>query len=401
MKQGFFSNQEFRKYLLYALGEMALVIIGILIALQIDNWNTARKDRETLDSYLQSIARNISSDLVAAEQVRTRREDAFQSSSREWALVGPNSYSSVEAVAFAYGALDQARALSALHTNDSAYDALKSSGNLDQLQGTAMEALLYDYYGTINRIDRAEQNRNEYARELWLRILSDWPEGVEEWELSHPSVLTVHRFRELEPAYRRLLGGTHAQALYVHAISSGPLLLEYERLERLGTAIAHMVDSGLMDLDEEATSILDSIYDPGVGIGFPALIDKGRVAWHSYGLLATDSNVSSVSYTASEETIGSSGPRGLNFNSVQWLDDRMRIDYPGGALWAGVWIISGEAAAARTGMDYSSFDTLSLELRSDTVTRQSSLNSRTETTSRTELRQGSRFRSLISGRPTK
>ena len=213
MKQGFFSNQEFRKYLLYALGEMALVIIGILIALQIDNWNTARKDRETLDSYLQSIARNISSDLVAAEQVRTRREDAFQSSSREWALVGPNSYSSVEAVAFAYGALDQARALSALHTNDSAYDALKSSGNLDQLQGTAMEALLYDYYGTINRIDRAEQNRNEYARELWLRILSDWPEGVEEWELSHPSVLTVHRFRELEPAYRRLLGGTHAQAL--------------------------------------------------------------------------------------------------------------------------------------------------------------------------------------------
>ena len=28
-----------RKYLLYAIGEIALVVIGILIALQINNWN--------------------------------------------------------------------------------------------------------------------------------------------------------------------------------------------------------------------------------------------------------------------------------------------------------------------------------------------------------------------------
>jgi len=34
-----------RKYLLYAIGEIALVVIGILIALQINNWNEWRKDR--------------------------------------------------------------------------------------------------------------------------------------------------------------------------------------------------------------------------------------------------------------------------------------------------------------------------------------------------------------------
>jgi len=34
-----------RKYLLYAIGEIALVVIGILIALQINNWNEARKDK--------------------------------------------------------------------------------------------------------------------------------------------------------------------------------------------------------------------------------------------------------------------------------------------------------------------------------------------------------------------
>jgi len=32
-----------RKYLKYAIGEIALVVIGILIALQINNWNEGRK----------------------------------------------------------------------------------------------------------------------------------------------------------------------------------------------------------------------------------------------------------------------------------------------------------------------------------------------------------------------
>jgi hypothetical protein len=34
-----------QKYLLYAIGEIALVVIGILIALQINNWNEGRKAR--------------------------------------------------------------------------------------------------------------------------------------------------------------------------------------------------------------------------------------------------------------------------------------------------------------------------------------------------------------------
>ena len=35
------------RYLLYAIGEIALVVIRILIALQMNNWNEWRKDRNT------------------------------------------------------------------------------------------------------------------------------------------------------------------------------------------------------------------------------------------------------------------------------------------------------------------------------------------------------------------
>jgi hypothetical protein len=33
-----------RKYLLYAVGEIALVMIGILLALQVNNWNEGNKE---------------------------------------------------------------------------------------------------------------------------------------------------------------------------------------------------------------------------------------------------------------------------------------------------------------------------------------------------------------------
>ena len=43
------------KYIIYAIGEIALVVIGILIALQVNNWNESRKDREKEKQILQSL----------------------------------------------------------------------------------------------------------------------------------------------------------------------------------------------------------------------------------------------------------------------------------------------------------------------------------------------------------
>jgi hypothetical protein len=40
------TENKFSKYLIYAIGEIILVVIGILIALQINNWNELRKDQK-------------------------------------------------------------------------------------------------------------------------------------------------------------------------------------------------------------------------------------------------------------------------------------------------------------------------------------------------------------------
>ena len=46
IRQKLLSENKFSKYLVYAIGEIVLVVIGILIALQINNWNENRKNEE-------------------------------------------------------------------------------------------------------------------------------------------------------------------------------------------------------------------------------------------------------------------------------------------------------------------------------------------------------------------
>tara|TARA_R110002124_G_scaffold149259_1_gene315309 strand:+ start:120 stop:863 length:744 start_codon:yes stop_codon:yes gene_type:complete len=48
-------QNKVRTYLLYAIGEIALVMIGILLALQVNNWNEDRKERDTEINYLQRL----------------------------------------------------------------------------------------------------------------------------------------------------------------------------------------------------------------------------------------------------------------------------------------------------------------------------------------------------------
>jgi hypothetical protein len=52
-----------KKYLAYALGEIALIVIGILIALQIDNWKNDRQLKTLEIKYLKEMISNLRLDL--------------------------------------------------------------------------------------------------------------------------------------------------------------------------------------------------------------------------------------------------------------------------------------------------------------------------------------------------
>jgi hypothetical protein len=57
------------KYLKYAIGEIVLVVIGILIALQINNWNENRKEIEALNAIYNTVISDLESDLKTIPEV--------------------------------------------------------------------------------------------------------------------------------------------------------------------------------------------------------------------------------------------------------------------------------------------------------------------------------------------
>ena len=59
------------RYILYAIGEIALVVIGILIALQINNWNEWRKDRLEERVLLLDLKNNLEQNVdILSESIR-------------------------------------------------------------------------------------------------------------------------------------------------------------------------------------------------------------------------------------------------------------------------------------------------------------------------------------------
>ncbi|MFD2915819.1 DUF6090 family protein [Psychroserpens luteus] len=55
IRQKTLTEDKFGKYLTYAIGEIVLVVIGILIALQINNWNQDRIEHKGTEVLLSNL----------------------------------------------------------------------------------------------------------------------------------------------------------------------------------------------------------------------------------------------------------------------------------------------------------------------------------------------------------
>ncbi len=63
------NEKKFSSYLLYALGEVLLIVVGIVIALQLQNWNEANKTTEATQLTIDRIKKEILSNQKKIKQV--------------------------------------------------------------------------------------------------------------------------------------------------------------------------------------------------------------------------------------------------------------------------------------------------------------------------------------------
>ena len=79
IRKSLIASKSTSRYFLYAIGEIVLVVIGILFALQINNWNESRKSNLLAISNLESLKEDLIPDL---DELKSNEEylDLYESS---------------------------------------------------------------------------------------------------------------------------------------------------------------------------------------------------------------------------------------------------------------------------------------------------------------------------------
>ncbi|SDB19855.1 hypothetical protein SAMN03097699_0052 [Flavobacteriaceae bacterium MAR_2010_188] len=76
IRQNLLAEGKTTKYLKYAIGEIVLVVIGILIALQINNWNENQKSQKDEYYVLSEVLKNLEEDALLVDDIITQRQKA-------------------------------------------------------------------------------------------------------------------------------------------------------------------------------------------------------------------------------------------------------------------------------------------------------------------------------------
>lgn len=159
------------KYLKYAIGEIVLVVIGILIALQINNWNERRMDRIEEKKFLirfeAEITSNIENISISIDLNKKRKQRAeFLMRSIDSPQLAENSAS------YFIRSIEHAGYTNFPVISDNTFQEIKSSGKLSLIRNEEIRNALLRYYswwssdlGQYNFIREDTQLRYKHEQE--------------------------------------------------------------------------------------------------------------------------------------------------------------------------------------------------------------------------------------------
>lgn len=159
-RQRLLSKNKFSKYLIYAIGEIVLVVIGILIALQINNWNQARNDNKALREYLGKIKFHTEEDLRQLDTIMKYRNHLAGLCKKARIRILDKTEDEDLFLLMSCGSafMDYY-----FKPNTSGYEALKTSKYFGKINNTILDSLLINYYRLVDDIEQNESSYNDYV----------------------------------------------------------------------------------------------------------------------------------------------------------------------------------------------------------------------------------------------
>lgn len=196
IRQQLLSENQLRKYLIYAVGEIVLVVIGILVALSINNWNENQKKKGTVKVYLQNFIEDLKDDRMNMELLKNHNlfryhslqhllkmsgELPFKSNNIEYRVPPLSSYNPWERafpeeynIEFIQLIFEASQESYSYDLNQSTINELKNTGYFSFLDNNELKESINNYYEEWNwRLGEQQEQLNLHLIEKWEDALAD------------------------------------------------------------------------------------------------------------------------------------------------------------------------------------------------------------------------------------
>ena len=148
-----------RRYFFYAIGEIILVVVCILIALQINNWKEGRKDTIIEREYLTRLKGDIKFDIQRIDDYILNRYNRKIESLENGKTYFQGNYIIKDTLQFlqdiGYGGVF---GNVAVNLSKNTYNELISTGNLRKIKSDVLRTEIINYYENTNAFDKGSQN---------------------------------------------------------------------------------------------------------------------------------------------------------------------------------------------------------------------------------------------------
>lgn len=245
IRRNMLTENKISRFLIYSIGEILLVVIGILLALQINNWNESKKSDQKQRNYLALIKSEMSNNLESLTHEQQRLNEALEGL-REFITMRDQSSLEIteKEISSSWGKVFSKTIQ--IEYEDGALSELISSGILKEISSDTIRNILASWDGKIQKVRSQEkevnvylQKGNDYVENHGnLRTIIDNSGGNNWWGIDKLPNPFSNKF---------LLESQKFENIVVFAIGTGQALDNsfYEEIKNEMTSLTTMIDKEL------------------------------------------------------------------------------------------------------------------------------------------------------------